>query len=336
MGQETPTLRFAGESIALDGAQTVLEALEARGVAIPSSCRAGACQSCTMRVVSGRVPSEAQVGLSPAKRELGHFLACMCRPSEDLEITTLGDAAEVSARIVEVRRTAGAVLLVRLRSASPLDYRPGQFVTLVRPDGLARAYSLASVPGLDGALELHLHVRHYPDGAMSGWLAEAQPGAEVSLRGPFGECFYVAEDPDKPLLLVGSGTGLAPLYGIVRDALRAGHSGPITLLHGARRAEDLYLREELAALAGAHGNLEVVASALEVGGAADVDGRPLDVIALERAPANFSRGLRVFLCGAPELVNGLRRRLFMAGASMRSIFADAFLPSAPAAVSSSV
>ncbi len=336
MSHASPTLRFAGETIALERGQTVLEALEARGVAVPSSCRAGACQSCTMRAVSGELPSESQAGLSPAKRALGHFLACVCRPAGDLEVASLGDAAELSATIVEVRRTSGAVLLVRLRTASPLDYRPGQFITLLRPDGLARPYSIASVPALDGPSELHLHVRHYPGGAMSGWLAGVREGVEVSLRGPFGECFYVAEDRDAPLLLVGSGTGLAPLYGIARDALAGGHRGPITLLYGARRAEDLYLREELALLAAEHDNLELIASALEVGEAVDVDGRALDVIALERAPADFSRGLRVFLCGAPALVNGLRRQLFMAGASMRSIFADAFLPSAPATGPSSV
>ncbi len=342
MGQDTPTLRFAGESIPLSGGTTVLEALEARGVAVPNSCRAGACQSCTMRAIAGPIPSEAQAGLSPAKRELGHFLACVCRPSEDLEVATLDEAAELSARIVEVRRTSGAVLLVRLRTASALGYRPGQFITLLRPDGLARAYSLASVPSIEGELELLLHVRHYPEGAMSGWLAEVEEGAEVSLRGPFGECFYVAGQEDGPLLLVGSGTGLAPLYGIVRDALRAGHRGPITLLHGARRAEDLYLREELAALAAEHANLEVVASALEIGGPGGpggvdgVDGRALDVIALERASACVTKDLRVFLCGAPGLVQGLRRKLFIAGVSMRSIFADAFLPSASSAGGASV
>ncbi len=333
MGQDTPTLRFAGESIPLAGGATVLEALEAQGIAVPNSCRAGACQSCTMRAVSGPVPREAQAGLSPAKRELGHFLACVCRPSEDLEVASLDEAAEVSVAIVEVRRTSGAVLLVRLRSESPLEYRPGQFITLLRPDGLARAYSLASVPSLDGELELLLHVRHFPDGAMSGWLAGAQAGAQMSLRGPFGECFYVAGQEAAPLLLVGTGTGLAPLYGIARDALRAGHRGPITLLHGARRAQDLYLRQEVAALVAEHPNLEVVASALEVAEGAEAEGvdrRAIDAIALERAQSCAMKDLRVFLCGAPELVVGLRRRLFIAGVSMRSIFADAFLPSAPA------
>jgi len=326
-----PSLRFTTDNFEVEGEQTVLEVLEAKGVSVPSSCRAGACRSCMMRAVSGEVPAAAQVGLSPAQRELGYFLACVCRPSGDLEITTVDAAAEISATIVSVTRTSGAVLLVRLRCAEPLDYRPGQFVTLLRGDGLARAYSLASVPSLDGDRELMLHVRHYPDGAMSGWLAEATAGTSVTLRGPYGECFYGAEDPQRPLLLVGTGTGLAPLYGILRKALSSGHRGPISLCYGARRAVDLYHREELEALAAEHANLELFASALEVGEAVGVVDTPLDVLALERAGAADVSALKVYLCGAPQLVLGLRRRLFIAGVSMNSIAADAFLPAVPAA-----
>src|ERR1019366_6954129 len=123
------------------------------------------------------------------------------------------------------------------------EYRAGQFVSLFREDGLARSYSLASLPG-EGALELH--VRKIPGGAMSGWLYSqalhsqalhsqsldrAQPGAQsgvpVWIQGPSGNCFYVPGKADEPLLLAGAGTGLAPLYGIARDALQQGHSGPI-------------------------------------------------------------------------------------------------------------
>ena len=62
---------------------------------------------------------------------------------------------------------------------------------------------------------------------MSGWLGtEARPGEAVRLQGPVGECFYVPGQPEQPLLLAGTGTGLAPLYGIVRDALAAGPHRP--------------------------------------------------------------------------------------------------------------
>ena len=320
-----PKLRFAERDLEIAGGATVLETLEAAGIDVPNSCRAGACQSCLMQAVAGEVPEEARRGVSPAKRELGHFLACVCRPTADLEVARVGGSEAIAATIAAIRRCPGDVLEVRLRGAERLDYRGGQFITLLRDDGLARPYSLASV---GGAAELELHVRHFADGAMSGWLARAAPGVEVAIRGPYGECFYVADDLERPLLLVGTGTGLAPLYGIVREALAAGHRGPITLLHGARRAADLYHRDELAALAAAHDNLEVVASALDATGDDDMTATPIDALALERAAAADRGALRVYLCGAPALVNGLRRRLFIAGVPLRSILADAFLPAA--------
>jgi NAD(P)H-flavin reductase len=322
-----PKLRIAENTVDFACGETVLDALEGAGIHVPNSCRTGVCQSCLMQACSGDVPEEAQSGISSAKRELGYFLACVCRPTSDLEVAHLGESEAITATFTAIRRCPGDVLEVRLRTATPLDYRGGQFVTLLREDGLARPYSLASVRGAD---ELELHVRHYPGGAMSGWLATAPVGATIEVRGPLGECFYVADDLDRPLLLVGTGTGLAPLYGILREALGAGHRGPITLLHGARRASDLYHREELARLAAEHENLEVIASALSVEDADDVLATPIDTLAIKHANKLASTSARIYLCGAPELVNGLRRRLFIAGIPLRSILADAFLPAAPA------
>ena len=235
-----PKLRIAENTVDFACGETVLDALEGAGIHVPNSCRTGVCQSCLMQACSGDVPDEAQSGISSAKRELGYFLACVCRPTSDLEVAHLGESEAITATLTAIRRCPGDVLEVRLRTTTPLDYRGGQFVTLLREDGLARPYSLASVRGAD---ELELHVRHYPGGAMSGWLATAPVGATIEVRGPLGECFYVADDLDRPLLLVGTGTGLAPLYGIgidpkkwtprlCRSLLR--HPGVEALLEGDR------------------------------------------------------------------------------------------------------
>ncbi|MCB9568190.1 MAG: 2Fe-2S iron-sulfur cluster binding domain-containing protein [Myxococcales bacterium] len=319
-------VRYRGRELEVAAGETVLEALEAAGEAVPSSCRAGTCQTCTLRCLEGELPEAAQVGLSPAKRRLGYFLACVCRPGGDLEVAPLDDADAVPATITGVERAGGDVLLVRLRPARPLAHEAGQFVSLIRDDGLARPYSLASLPGDE---ELVLHVRHYPDGQMSGWLAGAPIGASLTLRGPSGECFYIADDPARPLLLVGTGTGLAPLEGILRAALHQGHKGPITLIHGARTAEGLYRREALEALAAAHPNVEVIFSALAGDPEPGVVDTPVDRLALARAKAADRSTLRVYLCGDPGQVSALRRRLFIDGLALRSILADAFLPAAP-------
>ncbi len=322
-----PKLHYGDHDLEIEPGKTVLETLETAGIDVPNSCRAGTCQSCLMRAVAGAVPEQAQRGVNPAKRELGYFLACICRPTADLAVVGTDASETMVATIVGREHYPGEVLDIRLRCANPFSYRGGQFVTLLRKDGLARPYSLASCTN---ANELELHVRHYPKGQMSNWLAHAPLGTQLQLRGPYGECFYTGDDLERPLLLVGTGTGLAPLYAIVRDALAAGHRGPITLIHGARRSTDLYHREVLATLAASHDNLAVLASALEVDDGHDVDNTPIDIIALDRAAAMNHSRLRVYLCGDPGLVNGLRRRLFLAGVPLREISADAFLPAATA------
>jgi CDP-4-dehydro-6-deoxyglucose reductase, E3 len=314
-----------GQRIALLPNENVLDALRRASIEVPSSCRAGACQSCLVQVTRGEVPERAQLGLKESLRAQGFVLACQAVPQGDLEVSVSGARAlEISAEICAVDRLSQDVLRVRLLPASSLGYRPGQFLTLVRGDGLARAYSIASRPQEGDALELH--VRVLPGGSMSRWLSEAGAlGASVRLRGPSGECFYTAGNPEQPLVLAGVGSGLAPLWGIARDALAAGHAGPIELWHGARDASGLYLREELRELQAAHKNFTYHPCALE-GETHDVRVGRLDELLLQTITA--PPRARFFLCGDAPLVQGLRRALFLRGAPLREIFADAFLPSA--------
>ncbi|MDY7232362.1 FAD-binding oxidoreductase [Hyalangium rubrum] len=313
----------------LEAQESVLDGLLRQGVGVPHACKAGVCQSCLMRASSGAVPEKAQAGLKETLKARNYFLACSCQlePGMDLEVAG-GEELRVPARIEALEPLSADVLRVRLWARAPFEYRAGQYLTLLREDGLARSYSVASLPREE---HLELHVRLLPGGAMSTWLStEAKPGDTVSLQGPAGECFYVAGRPEQTLVLAGTGTGLAPLYGIARDALAQGHTGPIWLFHGARDSRGLYLVEALRALAARHPNLHYRPSVLEGRLEEGLHVGALD--ALIRAECPKPTGGRAFLCGNPELVLSLRKKLFLAGLSMKDIHADAFLPSAsPAA-----
>jgi len=314
-----PNIRYAGQDYPVQSGETVLDCLLRHGISISHSCKAGACQSCLVKGTGGPVSEAAQNGLKDTLRAQGYFLACSARPEADLTVSPAGSAVRTPARIASLDSLNATVLRVRLRTEAPLDYFAGQFVSLFREDGLARSYSLASLPHED---HLELHVRKIPGGAMSEWLHHtAQLDTAVSLQGPSGNCFYAPGNPDEPLLLAGAGTGLAPLYGIVRDALRQGHRAPIWLFHGALTPEGLYLVPELTALDQAHANFHYVRSVLS-------DNESIDQAILTRFPK--LSGWRGYLCGDPALVNLLRKKIFLAGMASKSIYADAFLPSAPA------
>jgi len=317
-----PQIHYEGKTYEGQAGESVLDSLLRHGLKVPYSCKAGACQTCLMQARDGTVPPKSQTGLKETLAAQKYFLACVCHPEGDIHVCTAGDETKVSATVASIEDIGASVLRVKLNCAQPLGHRAGQYLSLLREDGLARSYSIASRPE-DGLLELH--VRLIPNGAMSTWLkTEAKPGASVRVQGPSGNCFYVAGKPEQPLLLAGTGTGLAPLYGIAQDALANGHTGPIVLYHGARNPSGLYLIQELKELAAKHANFTYNACVLD--DASDgLLGGALDTVLLAREK-NLAQ-TRIFLCGDPALVMGLRKKLFMAGASLKQIFADAFLPS---------
>jgi CDP-4-dehydro-6-deoxyglucose reductase len=307
-----PTVRYGGHVCELLEYESALDALLRSGAPVSYSCKAGACGSCMLRAIEGGVPAAAQAGLKDSWKARAYFLACLCHPEADLTAAPVDADAQVSARIASLDPLSADVMRVRLACDAPFEFRPGQYISLVRSDGLARSYSIASLPGED----IELHIRLLPNGRMSDWIrSTARPGDTVRILGPSGDCFYTPVRPEQPLLLIGTGTGLAPLYGILRDALQQGHTGPITLFHGAVRAEGLYLRDELAGLAG----LTYVPTLLESDG-------PIDQLALQRFPN--PAGMRAFLCGDPAIVTSLKKKLFLAGMNLSDIHADAFLPAA--------
>ena len=269
-----------------------------------------------LRVIEGEVPAKAQTGLKDSWKSRGYFLPCICHPEGDLTVTTVAADVWVPAHIVEITPLIADVVRLRLVCDAPFQFRPGQYLTLVWEGNVARSYSVASLPA-EGYLELH--IRLLPNGRMSEWLrSRAKAGDSVRVLGPSGDCFYVPGRPDQPLLLIGTGTGLAPLYGILRDALQHGHTGPIYLFHAALRAEDLYLHKELTQLSATEPHFEYVPSLLGTDG-------PIDQVVFRRMPK--LAGFRAFLCGDPATVQALKKKLFLHGMDLGEIHADAFLPS---------
>ncbi|MBI1390037.1 MAG: 2Fe-2S iron-sulfur cluster binding domain-containing protein [bacterium] len=301
--------------------ETVLDALLRNGVDVPYACKTGVCQSCMMKAAAGEPPSSSQRGLKPTRRAQGYFLACQCKPDGRLIV---GDAGEViAARLMEKTPLNARVIRLRFEPESRVDWAAGQFVSLIRGDGESRSYSIASAPVRDGFIEMH--VQRVEGGAISPWLhEEAEPGERIRLRGPYGDCFYLSGEPERPLLLACTGTGLAPIYGVLRDALALGHSGPIHLLHGGLDESGLYLVDELLDLAGRYSNLSYTRCVLNGASKPGLVVGDIGELLLQTAPS-FS-GWRVYLCGAPDLVRLMQKKVFLHGATSQDIHADAFIP----------
>jgi len=305
--------------------ESVLDALLRGGANVTFSCRRGSCHACILRATDGDPGAGAHRGLRPQLVRSGHFKPCVAHPTEDLVVTP-PDLSEmfVPARIAVRERLSPTVTRLLLEPEIDLSWTPGQFINLRRADGLTRSYSLASIAAVDYFLELH--VKRVEGGAMSTWLHDDALDP-VELQGPFGVCTYRDHRLDQPLLLLGTGTGAAPLIGIARDALRHGHVGPIVLYHGVASRDELYLDRPLRDLAAAHPNFRYVPCVSRE--EPPEGGFRGHVTARAFADHPDAAGCAVFLCGAPEMVFQARCDALRAGVARADLYADAFEPSTP-------
>ena len=303
--------------------QTVLEALLENGQDIPHSCKMGVCITCVMQAVDGDVPADSQDGLRQSLADQGHFLPCVCKPKSDIHVSLIANEDLFSPAVVqEIQSLSPDTRRIFLSPTTPLYYRAGQFLNLRREDGLARAYSLASVPSLDDGL-LEFHVKRLDRGQMSNWIMdELHPGDHLGIQGPSGNCFYQPGRADQSMLLIGNGTGLAPLIGIARDALASGHTGAIRLYHGSRTESGLYLAGELRQLAAAHENFHFNGCVSGAGESGAYSPGRADDVAFE-AHADLA-DWRLFLCGYPPMVHSAKTRALGAGAALADIYLDPY------------
>jgi len=317
-----PTIHFEGQDFFCTEDETILECMTRHGVLLPSSCQSGSCQTCMIRALEGTPPSESQNGLKDTLKQQNYFLACICRPTGDMTIGLSSVSPRHTVKVLEKDLLNESVMRIHLEKPADFSYRAGQFINLLRPsDELTRSYSLASVPDDDF---LDLHIKRVPDGQMSSWIFDTlRVGDEVIFFGPAGDCFYVPGKPEQPLLLIGTGTGLAPLYGILRDVLSEGHTGAVHLFHASLAAPGLYLVQELRDFAAQYGHFNYTPCVLQ--GETPEGGKQGNIADLPAQVLGSLSGYRIFLCGDPPIVNALRQKSFLAGASMQDIFSDPFV-----------
>lgn len=306
-----PELIVQGRHLQVSQGDNLLTALQGADLPINWSCRAGHCHSCLIQAPAESIPAAAQQGLSPAQQAEGWLLACQCSVEQDMHLTLHDPASDgLPAQIESLETLPGDIVRLRLAPQRPLRYRAGQHVTLWLSSRLGRSYSLASLPG-DALLEFHIQVRD--NGAFSHQLQQACVGQTLYLGAPGGHLCYDPAWHDRPLLLLASGTGLAPLQALARDALQSGHSGGINLWHWSAAKQGCYLQQPLTDLAASEPQLH-----LNLRERADLD-------ADLRSLRIRSRATLALVCGGAEFTEQVRRPLFMAGLAGPQVIDESFL-----------
>jgi ferredoxin-NADP reductase len=127
-----------------------------------------------------------------------------------------------------------------------MPHLPGQHydVRLTAPDGYQaeRSYSIASSPLDRGSVELTID--RLDDGEVSGYFHEVvAEGDQVELRGPFAS--YFVWRGQRPVLMIGGGSGVVPLMAMLRHRRRIAPEVPMRLVYSVRRADEVIYADEL-------------------------------------------------------------------------------------------
>ena len=313
-------IEFQNQTYRVAEGQTALEAMLAGGADLYFSCRKGTCRSCMLEAISGDPGEKSKQSLPLAFREQNYFLPCLAS-DPDKVVARVPDKSQCRRRcmIHEKTELAPGVYSVLLEPETVMDWTAGQYLSVLGPDNEARSYSIVSRPE-DYFVELH--VRHYPTGAVSNWIvAQLECGDWVEVVGPMGDCFYNQELYDRPLLLIGNGTGGSVVTAIAKDALLSGHTAPVTLYRGFRTTTGMLWSDELTNLQAEFPNFSfhlVESENIET-----------DLVTAAFEGIGKLEQHALFLCGAPDMVEAARVAAVGAGVGLDRIKSDPFEDRSP-------
>jgi CDP-4-dehydro-6-deoxyglucose reductase len=329
------TLVPTGQRFAADPLEPVLNAALRAGLNLPHSCKGGHCASCRARVVSGNFAYpevELPAGLTIDEANQGYALLCQAHALSDMIVETreVRPPAEVEVkslpcRIDRMERLADDVMAVflRLPAVEELPFEAGQYLDFMLSEGRRRSFSIASAPA-DGKM-LELHVRRASSSGFTGQLFDSmRAGTLLRIEGPLGQFWFRRESP-RPALLVGGGTGYAPLRAIVRQLLSQGDTRPVTLYWGARTQPDLYEHNWLMNVAAIRPNFvyHPVLSQPEASNQSWAGHTGLVHEAVLRDHASLAP-YDVYASGPPAMVEAIRHQFVERGLPREQLYFDSF------------
>lgn len=310
------TVQPSGRQFTCDEGETILTAAIRAGVGLPYGCKNGACSSCKGKLVAGQVEHgpHQERALSAHDEQLGFSLFCCAKPQSDVtiearEVAGVGEfpVRKMPVRVAGLQKAADDVMILSLQlpANERLQYKAGQYLEFMLRDGKRRAYSMAIAPHKDEPMSLH--IRHLPGGLFTDQVFTTLKERDIlRVEGPLGT-FFLREDSEKPIVLLASGTGFAPIKAIVEQLEHAGSKRAVTLYWGGRRPQDLYMNalcEEWARTLPAFTYVPVVSNAaLED----NWSGRTGFVHRAVMEDFPDLSGHQVYACGAPIVVESAQR-----------------------------
>jgi len=324
----------SGRTFDVAAGEAVLAAGIRQGIGLPYGCKDGACGSCKCKLVSGTVIHGAHQlkALSLEEEASGFVLTCCAQPQSDLvlesrQVTELGalPIKKMPTRVISLTRKSDDVMVLQLQlpANDSFAYRAGQYVEFILRDGARRSYSMASAPGLGTIMELH--IRHMPGGKFTDHVFGAMKEKEIlRVEGPFGS-FFLREDSEKPIILMASGTGFAPIKALIEHMQHLETHRSVTLYWGGRRPADLYMQDWVTAQLQTMPHLRYIPVISDAAPEDGWQGRSGFVHRAVMADFPDLSDYQVYACGAPIVIESARRDFSdLAHLPPDEFFADSF------------
>ena len=330
----TLTIMPSKHSVSVMEGETLLDAALREGFLLPYGCRNGACGACKGKVLEGSIDfgDYQESALKEAEKLAGMALLCCATPQTDvvIEAREAGGAKDIPVKTmpcrvekIETPAEDVAILYLKLPASERLQFLAGQYIDILLKDGARRAYSLANAPHDDGFLQLH--IRRVPGGSFSDLVfTQMHEKAVLRFEGPLGS-FFLREESEKPILLVASGTGFAPVKAILEHAFHHGIKRPITFYWGARNLAELYMLELPQKWAQEHANFKFVPVLSEPKPEDQWQGRTGFLHQAVMEDFADLGGYQVYACGAPAMVEAAHQAFTAErGLPNEEFYSDAF------------
>ena len=335
----TITVQPSGRGFEAEPGETMLAAGIRQGIGLPYGCKDGACGSCKCKKLSGSVTHgpHQEKALSAQEEADGYVLTCCGTAQSDVvlesrQVTHAGafPIKKMPARVAALEKLSPDVMRIKLQLPANdiIQYHAGQYVEFILRDGARRSYSMANAPHTlieSGAPMVDLHVRHMPGGKFTDHVFSAMKEKEIlRIEGPYGS-FHLRDDSPKPMVLLASGTGFAPIKAIIEHMQFMGITRDAVLYWGGRRPHDLYLHDWVLARCAEMPHLTYVPVVSDALAEDAWSGRTGFVHQAVLQDLPDLSGHQVYACGAPIVVDSARKDYVeKAGLPSEEFYADAF------------
>ena len=341
------TVQPSGRHFSAESTETLLAAGIRQGIGLPYGCKDGACGSCKCKKLEGTVvhgPHQSKA-LSDEEEAQGLILTCCATAQSDVvlesrQVTEAGafPIKKMPVRVVSLAKKSDDVMVIQLQlpANDVMKFHAGQYIEFMLRDGSRRSYSMANAPHtLEAAApKVELHIRHMPGGKFTDPVFTTMKEKDIlRAEGPYGS-FFLREDSDKPMVLLASGTGFAPIKALIEHMQHQGITRPATLYWGGRRPADLYISDWVETQLASMPQLRYVPVISNATPEDAWTGRTgfVHQSVLQDHP-NLS-GFQVYACGAPIVVDSAQRDyVSLGGLPEEEFYADSFTSEADKATS---